>query len=91
MESVAFPERMSYSVSVIDQPCGSIEKVWRVHMKAYPVGSVLKVPRHDTEEDLRRNLTLMRDHGLNTVVIWPAAFWWEKNLRIIPSIPGSGS
>ena len=53
-------------------------------MKAYPVGSVLKVTRHDTEEDLRRNLTLMRDHGLNTVVIWPAAFWWEKKSADYP-------
>ena len=50
----------------------------------YPIGSVLKVTRYDTEEDIRKHLTLMRDSGLNTVVIWPAAFWWEEKSEEYP-------
>ena len=53
-------------------------------MKGFPVGSVLKVTRYDTEADLRKHLALMRDSGLNTVVIWPAAFWWEEKTEEYP-------
>ena len=47
-------------------------------------GSVLKVTRYDTKEDIERNLSLMKDCGMNTVVIWPAAFWWEEKKEGYP-------
>lgn len=44
----------------------------------FKYGSVLKVTRYDTEKDIEKHFSLMRDCGMDTVVIWPAAFWWEE-------------
>jgi len=47
-------------------------------------GAVLKVTRQDTPSDIRRNFMQMKENGLNTVVIWPAAFWWEEKKEGYP-------
>lgn len=47
-------------------------------MEDYVHGAVLKLTREDNEESVRRHFELMRGCGINTVVIWPAAFWWEE-------------
>lgn len=41
-------------------------------------GAVLKLTRKDTPETIEANLLQMREAGLDTVVIWPAVYWWEK-------------
>ncbi|QGQ98429.1 hypothetical protein EHS13_27860 [Paenibacillus psychroresistens] len=46
-------------------------------MKAFKYGAVLKVQREFTLEDIKRSLESMKGIGMNTVVIWPAVFWWE--------------
>lgn len=45
--------------------------------QAFAYGAVLKVEREHTREDLRAMLRGMRGMGLNTVVVWPAVYWWE--------------
>lgn len=47
-------------------------------MWTYPYGTVLKIRRDDTLSGLRRQLELMRGLGLNTVVVWPPVYWWER-------------
>lgn len=44
----------------------------------FPYGSVLKVHREFSLEDIRRKLDDMKRCGMNFVVIWPAFFWWEN-------------
>lgn len=44
----------------------------------FPYGSVLKVHREFSLEDIRRKLDDMQRCGMNFVVIWPAFFWWEN-------------
>lgn len=41
-------------------------------------GSVLKVTREDTIEDIEKIFMQMKECNFDTVVIWPAAFWWEE-------------
>lgn len=43
----------------------------------FTYGAVLKIEREHTREELRSMLQAMRDAGLNTVVVWPAVYWWE--------------
>ena len=50
----------------------------------YNHGSVFKVTREDTLADIEANFKLMKENGLNTVVIWPAAFWWEEKKEGYP-------
>ena len=52
--------------------------------KHYNHGAVFKVTREDTWESIEANFALMRECGLNTVVIWPAAFWWEEKKEGYP-------
>lgn len=47
-------------------------------------GAVLKITRQDTPDDIRRNFKQMKENGLNTVVIWPATFWWEEKKEGYP-------
>ena len=51
---------------------------------SFNYGSVLKVTRYDTMEDIERNFSLMHDCGMDTVVIWPASFWWEEKKEGYP-------
>lgn len=47
-------------------------------------GAVLKLTREDTLADIERNFVQMREAGLDTAVIWPAAFWWEEKREGYP-------
>ncbi|MEK8128705.1 beta-galactosidase [Paenibacillus filicis] len=44
----------------------------------FPYGSVLKVQREFSLDDIRTKLNEMKRCGMNYVVIWPALFWWEN-------------
>lgn len=46
-------------------------------MSRFPYGAVLKVQREFSLDDIKRKLDDMKRCGMNTVVIWPAVFWWE--------------
>ena len=41
-------------------------------------GAVFKITREDTVYSIEQNLTQMKQSGFNTVVVWPACFWWEE-------------
>lgn len=43
----------------------------------FTYGAVLKVEREHTRGELRAMLQAMKDTGMNTVVVWPAVYWWE--------------
>lgn len=47
-------------------------------------GSVLKVTREDTPENIEKNLIQMKENGFNTVVVWPAIFHWEEKREGYP-------
>lgn len=53
-------------------------------MNNYLYGSVYKVTREDRVENIRRDFELMRECGLNTVVIWPPVFYWEEKTPNYP-------
>ena len=50
-------------------------------------GSVLKLTREDTAESIERHLALMKESGMDTVVIWPAFSGGRRKKKGIPSIP----
>lgn len=52
--------------------------------KGFTYGTVIKLTREDTLEDIERNFTKMRSAGLDTAVIWPSAFWWEEKKEGYP-------
>lgn len=41
-------------------------------------GAVLKVERENTPEEIRKSFAAMKNIGFNTVVVWPAVYWWEE-------------
>lgn len=43
----------------------------------FTYGAVLKVEREHTRQEIRTMLEDMRAAGMNTVVVWPAVYWWE--------------
>ena len=47
-------------------------------------GSVIKLTREDTPETIEKNFLQMKDSGFDTVVVWPAAFWWEEKKEGYP-------
>lgn len=47
-------------------------------------GSVLKLTREDTENDIKNCFITMKENGLDTVVIWPSSFWWEEKKEGYP-------
>lgn len=51
-------------------------------------GSVLKVTRHDTLEDIEKIFIQMSESGFNACVIWPATFWWEEKTELYPFATG---
>lgn len=51
-------------------------------------GSVLKLTRRDTITDIERHFELMRDCGMDTVVVWPSSFWWEEKSENYPFATG---
>lgn len=46
-------------------------------MKNFRYGAVIKVQREHTEEKIFSAMDKMKAIGMNTVVIWPAVYWWE--------------
>jgi beta-galactosidase len=55
------------------------------YMEIYPFGSVLRIQREQSWEDIFRLMKSMKDKGMNMVYIWPAVYWWEdKNLPDYP-------
>ncbi len=47
-------------------------------------GTVIKLTREDTLEDIERNLRKMKEAGLDTAVVWPSSFWWEEKKEGYP-------
>ncbi len=47
-------------------------------------GSVFKVKSDDTPETFEKNFALMKKFGMNTVVVWPAFYWYEKKTENYP-------
>ncbi len=52
--------------------------------KPFLYGAVIKLTREDTAEDIERNFKKMKEVGLDTAVVWPSAFWWEKKTEGYP-------
>lgn len=57
-------------------------------MEKFYHGCVLKLTREDTISDIRRNLKMIAQSGMNTVVVWPAWFWWEEKTADYPFATG---
>ena len=51
-------------------------------------GAVFKITREDSLLDIERNLMQMKQSGFNTVVVWPAYFWWEEKNSNYPFATG---
>lgn len=47
-------------------------------MSTYAYGTVLKIQREDTLDEIKRNLEQISETGLTHVVVWPAVYWWEN-------------
>lgn len=41
-------------------------------------GVVFKVEREQKMEDIQNSLKAMKEVGFDTVVVWPAVYWWEE-------------
>jgi len=54
----------------------------------FAYGAVLKIEREHTREDIREMLIQMRSAGMNTVVVWPSVYWWEKENDHYPYATG---
>ena len=51
-------------------------------------GAVFKITREDSLSDIKQNLIQMKESGFNTVVVWPAFFWWEEKGEDYPFATG---
>lgn len=51
-------------------------------------GAVFKITREDSLFDIEQNLLQMKQSGFNTVVVWPAYFWWEEKNPDYPFATG---
>lgn len=52
--------------------------------KTFRFGAVLKLTRYDTVESIADSFSKMKECGMNTVVVWPAAFYWEEKREGYP-------
>ncbi len=52
--------------------------------QSFLYGAVIKLTRDDTLSDIERNFEQMKESGLDTVVVWPSAFWWEDKKEGYP-------
>ena len=52
--------------------------------QSFLYGAVIKLTREDTLSDIERNFIQMKESGLDTVVVWPASFWWEEKKEGYP-------
>lgn len=50
----------------------------------YLYGTVMTLSREDTPRSIEENFRQMKSAGLNTVVIWPAVYWWEEKTEGYP-------
>jgi len=50
----------------------------------FSYGSVIKLTREDTPETVEQNFLQMKRAGFDTVVVWPASFWWEEKTDLYP-------
>lgn len=46
-------------------------------MEGFRYGAVLKVQRDHTREAIFSAMDKIRELGMNTIVVWPAVYWWE--------------
>ncbi len=44
----------------------------------FPYGTVLKIQREFTMDDIYRHMDKIKKLGMNFIVVWPAVFWWEE-------------
>ena len=51
-------------------------------------GAVFKITREDTFVSIEENLKQMKKSGFNTVVVWPAYYWWEEKTPLYPFATG---
>lgn len=51
-------------------------------------GAVFKITREDTLDSIKSNLKQMKENGFNTIVVWPAFFWWEEKNPDYPFATG---
>lgn len=49
-----------------------------MNAKQQAYGTVMTLTRQDTPQTILENFQKIKASGMNTVVIWPAAFWWEE-------------
>lgn len=57
----------------------SAERMKKMEKKQeFVYGAVLKVERENTLDDIQKSFEAMKDIGFNTVVVWPAVYWWEE-------------
>lgn len=47
----------------------------------FSYGTVVKIQREQTETDIQKLLSDVRSTGMNTVVVWPAVYWWEDKTK----------
>lgn len=47
-------------------------------------GAVYKIERTYTRDEIEKNLAMMKQNGMNTVVIWPSVYWWEPKTENYP-------
>lgn len=52
--------------------------------KRFRYGAVLKLTRHDTLDSIADCFQKIKACGMNTVVVWPAAFYWEDQKEGYP-------
>lgn len=57
-------------------------------MNNFSYGNVLRIERQYSLDDIYYHLTKMKEYGFNTVVIWPAVFWWEDKTNLYPHYTG---
>jgi len=46
--------------------------------KLFPYGTVLKIQREFSMEDIYSHMDKIKQLGMNYIVIWPSVFWWEE-------------
>lgn len=49
-----------------------------MNAKQYAYGTVMTLSRQDTPKTILENFQKIKASGMNTVVIWPAVYWWEE-------------
>ena len=63
-------------------------------MKDYLFGAVYIIEQDYTEEEIRRDLSLMRNHGCNLVTLWPVGNPWlaesSHEWKFDQTMPGPG-